>query len=906
MDNYEIIKRLENAKDLETEPQRLQDFVDMGRNIFLVDNDFEEGKRVCFKGRDIALKLARIRHDSIWYKIYLKALLHLARYFRDFDSYLIYVEHNRDPEEQFYLVRRECFRKIGIVQAFQDMLDDKLDLLTISLPPGTGKGQRENAKILTPTGFKRFGDLKLGDRVISGTGKLTTVEGIFPKPSMAVYELTFDDGSKVQCSKDHIWHVQTREDRKRNKYRDIELSKMLDNYRVENGRRLNYSIDYVPVIDCFEEHELLLDPYLMGVLLGDGGLSTNSVMISLPDKEIYDEVVKRLPEGYELSLRDHDDYRVIRSVYRNRWAKNDVVEILKSYNLMGLHSNEKFIPREYLYASYEQRLELLRGLLDTDGYAYEHGIEYTTVSKELAENMTELVHSLGGYCSVSEKANSGYRKGETFIKCKTAYRLNIQFSAEQPKPLRLTRKAERYNPKRKVLKRFITDIKYVGDEKTSCIYVADESHLYITDDYIITHNTTLEGFFASYVMGLDPGKCNLFSSYSGSITEMFHRSAYNIITNKEYAWADVFPGVKIESKSDKEEFINLGKYKPFKTLQCRSINSSTTGVTRAEGYLMCDDLVSGIEEALNPERLESLYMKYVSDLKSRRKLGCKEIHIATRWSVHDPIGHLIAMADDSPRSRFIAVDCYDENGESQFNFKYGKGFDTAYFNEMEAHMDDVTFRCMFRSDPIEREGLLYHDDELMYYLGGLPAEENGKTKEADAILAICDTKDTGTDFNCLLVVYQYGDRFYLDDLVYDNGSPYVLDEMNANCLVKNHVQMAQFESNKEGSRTGDQVAKIVKEKGGHCQILKKYTTTNKETKIIVNSDWVKKHVYFKDKSELEPKGMYRKFLTDMCRYVTLGKNKHDDSVDALAMLALFVQNLAGSVAEVYDRRELGI
>ena len=200
------------------------------------------------------------------------------------------------------------------------------------------------------------------------------------------------------------------------------------------------------------------------MLLGDGGLSTNSVMISLPDKEIYDEVVKRLPEGYELSLRDHDDYRVIRSVYRNRWAKNDVVEILKSYNLMGLHSNEKFIPREYLYASYEQRLELLRGLLDTDGYAYEHGIEYTTVSKELAENMTELVHSLGGYCSVSEKTNSGYRKGETFIKCKTAYRLNIQFSAEQPKPLRLTRKAERYNPKRKVLKRFITDIKYVGDD----------------------------------------------------------------------------------------------------------------------------------------------------------------------------------------------------------------------------------------------------------------------------------------------------------------------------------------------------------------------------------------------------------------------------------------------------------
>lgn len=557
MDNYEMIKRLENAKDLETDPQRLMDFIDMGRNINALNNDFEEGRRVCKKGRDIALKLARTTKDTIWYKVYLKALLHLAQHFRDFDSYLIYVEHNRDPQEQFYLPRRECFRKLGIVQAFQDMLDDKLDLLTISLAPGVGK-------------------------------------------------------------------------------------------------------------------------------------------------------------------------------------------------------------------------------------------------------------------------------------------------------------------------------------------------------------TSIEGFFVSYVMGLDPDQCNLFSSYSGSITEMFHRSVYNIITNKEYAWADIFPRVKIEAKSDKEEYINLGKYKPFKSLQCRSINSSTTGVTRAEGYLMCDDLVSGIEEALNPERLETLYMKYVSDLKSRRKLGCKEIHIATRWSVHDVIGHLIALDDDSKRSRFIAVDCFDENGESVFDFKFGKGFDTAYFRQMEEAMDDITFRCMYRSDPIEREGLLYHDDELMYYLGGLPAEEDGKTKEPDAVLAVCDTKDTGTDYNCLLVVYQYGDRFYLEDLIYDNGSPYVLDDLNSDCLVKNHVQMAQFESNKEGSRTGDEVSKKVKEKGGHCQIIKKYTTQNKETKIIVNSDWVKKHVYFKDKSELEPRSMYRKFLNDMCRYVTLGKNKHDDTVDALAMLALFVQNLAGSIAEVYDRREIGI
>lgn len=905
MDNYEIIKVLEESDDLTTNPQRLIDFVDMGRNIYSVEKDFDEGKRVCLKGRDIALKNAKKYKTNYWYKIYLLALKYLAQYFLDFDSYMIYVEHKREPEEQFWLPRRECFMKLGIMKSFQDLLEDRLDILTISLAPGVGKGQCADAKILTPTGFMRFGDLKVGDAVISGTGRATKVLGVYPKPSMPVYELTFDDGSKVRCSKDHIWHVQTRYDRKIGKYRDIELQEMLGNYLLKDGKRLNYSIDYVPVIDCFEKHKLLLDPYVMGVILGDGGITTNTVNICIPDEEVYDEVVKRLPEGYELHTRREKDYRVARSVYRNRWAKNDVVEILKAYNLMGADSSGKFIPKDYLYASYNDRLELLRGFLDTDGYAYGHGIEYTTVSKSLAEDVQELVHSLGGYCSVNEKNNSGYRKGDEFIKCKKAYRLCIQFSSEQPNPFRLSRKANHYHPKRKLLRRFIADIKYIGDEETSCIYVEDPSHLYITDDYIITHNTTLEEMFLSYIMGLQPDKCNLFSSYSGTITEMFHRSVFNIITNKEYAWSEVFPGVPMESKSDKEQYINLGKYKPFKTLTCRSINSSTTGVTRAEGYLLCDDLVSGIEEALNPERLETLYMKYVSDLKSRRKLGCKEIHIATRWSVHDPIGHLQAIYNDD-RARFIAVDCYDENGESRFDFKYQKGFSTEYFKEMEQTMDDVTFRCMYRSDPIEREGLLYHPDDVKTYLGGLPAENSGETKEPDAILAVCDTKDTGTDYNCLLVVYQYGLNFYLEDVVYDNGSPYVLDELNANCLVRNNVQIAQFESNKEGSRTGNEVQRLIKEKGGRCTITKKYTTTNKETKIIVNSDWVKQHIFFKDPSEYEKKSMYGQFMRSVFGYVTLGKNAHDDSVDALAMLALFVQQLEGSVAEVYDRKQLGI
>lgn len=902
MNNQEIISRLENASDLQTNPLRLKDFIEMGQNIWLADEDYEEGKRICQKAKNIALK--QTYKDPKFYDDYLLALKYSARYFKDFDSYMIFLEHKREAESQFYLPRREILKnKLGIIQGFQDILDDKLDILTISVIPGGGKGQRDNAKILTPCGFRRFGDLKVGDKVISGTGNVSEVLGIFPKPKMAVYELTFDDGSKVQCSKDHIWHVQTRTDRLKGKYRDIELKDMLDDVYVEKGGRCNYSIDYIPIIDCFEKKELKLDPYLMGILLGDGCFTSGNNSLTIVDYEIMQEVFKRLPEGYTLQYSDQEDYRIV----RNKTCKdktNHVKDILSEYGLLGKHSYEKFIPIDYLYSSYEDRLALLRGLLDSDGYANGgKGIEYTTTSKELADNVRELVHSLGGYCSCKEKSKAGYKKNGVFVECRKAYRMCIQFSSNQPNPFLLSRKAENYYPKRPVLKRFIKSITYIGEEKTSCIYISDPSHLYITDDYVITHNTTIAEFFLSYYMGIYPDSFNLYVSYTGTIADMFHRSISDIMFGGEYAWGEVFPDVNLESKSDKEKYINLNKYKPFKSLTCRSIDASMTGVTRANGIILSDDLVSGTEEALNVTRLENLYQKYVNDAKSRRIKGCKEISIATRWSVHDPIGHMIIENEGNDRARFISAPCYDENGESQFNYKYDKGFDTAYFKEMENVMDEITFRCLYLSDPIEREGLLYQKEDLQYYLGGLPVNSKGEVQEPDAIIGVCDTKDVGTDYNCLLVAYKYGAKYYLEDLVYDNGSPFVLDEMNANCLVRNKVQMCQFESNKEGARTGNEVQRLVNEKGGRCSITKKYSTTNKETKIIVNSDWVKKHVLFKDPSEQTE--MYRKFLRGVLAYVQMGKNKHDDGVDALAMLALYAQSFEGAEVQILSRSTLG-
>ena len=316
------------------------------------------------------------------------------------------------------------------------------------------------------------------------------------------------------------------------------------------------------------------------------------------------------------------------------------------------------------------------------------------------------------------------------------------------------------------------------------------------------------------------------------------------------------------------------------------MGASQTGVTRCEGILYCDDLCSGIEMALSKIRLDKLWTMYSTDLKTRKKKGkggrkCKELHIATRWSVWDVIGRIKNIYQKTDRCCFISIPDIDpQSGESNFDYDYGVGFDVEYFEDIEKSLDDITYKCLYKNEPVEREGILYNPDRLRRYYGKLPQ------KEPDAIWAFCDTKDTGTDYNCLGVFYQYGADYYLHDVVFQNIDPYMLDDINADCLVRNNVQIAVFESNKEGSRTGDKVQEKVREKGGKASIEKKFTTTNKETKIIVNSPWVIEHVLFKHADCYEVKSDYGQFMSWLCAYSQLAKNPHDDAPDMVSMLAV--------------------
>lgn len=297
---------------------------------------------------------------------------------------------------------------------------------------------------------------------------------------------------------------------------------------------------------------------------------------------------------------------------------------------------------------------------------------------------------------------------------------------------------------------------------------------------------------------------------------------------------------------------------------------------------MVDDLIAGIEEALNKNILDKLWNIYSVDARQRKIDGCKEIHIATRWSVHDVIGRLQREYEGNERVRFISVPDIDpETGKSNFDYEFN-GFTVEFFEDQERLMDDISYRCLYKQEPIEREGLLYHEDELRRYLT-LP------NREPDAVLGVCDTKSKGTDFMFLPCVYQYDKDYYLVDCVFDDNADFGVQEERCTDLIMQHnMQQCQFESNVGGDRFAENVAKRVKDLGGRCNITTKPTETNKETKIFVNADWVKKNILFPDKSLYAPKSDIGRMMSQLMSYSVSGKVPHDDAADGWAMFALYV------------------
>lgn len=597
------------------------------------------------------------------------------------DSYFRYLEKKREPKERFYMPRRKQFLKIGLIDGLQGMIDDKYNILCISLIPGAGKSQPMYSKVLTPNGFVYMQDVKIGTEVIAGNGEIANVIGVFPQGERDIYEITLDDGSKCRCSDNHLWKTRT---------------------KYKNNCEIVIEFEYV----------------------------------------------------------------------RLYW-----------------HTFEMEIP--------------------------------------CLENGKEI-----------------WKK--------------------------------------------IDNIEYIGKEECQCIMIDNHCHLYITDDYIITHNTTIEKFFASAVIGWFPKDFNLFYSHSGDITRMFYDGMLDIVTNQdEYTWGEIFPDLSVTKTDAKMEQFNVSKYKPFPSMQCTSVGSKNAGKVRASKFLLVDDMIGGIEEALNPVILDKLWDKYAVDARQRKiqdsdGKNCKEIHIATRWSVHDVIGRIQNMYAGNPKVKVIAVPDIDPTtGESNFDYEFG-GFTKEFFEDQQLLMDEISYRCLYKQEPIEREGLLFPDDKIRRYL-------NLPHGEPEIITAQCDTKGKGTDYFVMPVLQKYGDDYYCVDCVCDNTADYEMQYENAsNVLVNNEVQECEFERNAGGDRVAMEVNKRVEAKGWVCNITDAPTEKNKEARIFQCSNWILQHIIFKDQSLYKPNEPYGVMMSLLKQYSVSGKKQLDDVPDVFSNFALRV------------------
>ena len=446
-----------------------------------------------------------------------------------------------------------------------------------------------------------------------------------------------------------------------------------------------------------------------------------------------------------------------------------------------------------------------------------------------------------------------------------------------------------YMPRRKIIKSMWVDpIQDLIDDKLDMLSLSCPPG---------TGKSTLGVFLLAFYMGRFPDKTNMATAHSGTLTESFYKAVLELISDPEYTFKEIFP-YEIAEKNGMQQTIDLVKPHRFSTLTCRAINASLTGATRCEGILYADDMCSGIEEAMNPERLDNLWNKYTNDLKSRKKQGCKEIHIATRWSIRDLIGRLEELYYDNPRCKFIKCPALDENDESNFDYDYNVGFNTKYFIDMRKNLDPASFQALFMNEPIEREGMLFSKDELRYY-SSLPKNEDGTTKAPDYIIAVADTKDKGKDYGVLPVGYVYGYDLYLEDVVCNNGKPDIVEAQFIDILLRHKVKLCRFETNTAGGKIAIKVDKEVKERGGNTHITTKYTTSNKETRIQVNAPTIKNRVLFK--YNFDRTTAYGLFMSLLVSYVLSGRNKHDDVPDAMSLLMEFWEGFTGSKVEVFAR-----
>lgn len=443
-----------------------------------------------------------------------------------------------------------------------------------------------------------------------------------------------------------------------------------------------------------------------------------------------------------------------------------------------------------------------------------------------------------------------------------------------------------YEPRREILRPIVQDLQDLKDRKIDFLGVSMPPR---------TGKSTTGIWFMSWIMGNYPDDASVMTGHSSKLTDGFYQELLSLIGDtNEYLWYDVFQGVNIANKSAQDTTIDLVKAKRFPTVTCRSVGGTLTGAVEVgpNGILYSDDIIEDLEESLNPLRLEAKYDAYLNQLKDRKKEGAGELMIGTRWNIMDPLGRISQQYAGNPRYRFRVLPALDENGQSNFNYRNGVGFSTAYYEDMKASIDDATWCAKYMGRPYVREGLLFPEDELQTYNGVLPDGDPMK-------IAVCDVAWGGGDSLVMVFLYVYGSSVYVHDVVYNQGDKHATYPVVIGRIKQHLPAKIRFEANNGGSEYADHVDSELRKESVHINIfsVRASNQQSKVAKIIQYAPDIKKFYFIADKHRSRE---YRAFMQEVTTFVQTGKNLHDDACDALAIAAKELYNGSGTV-EVFQR-----